>query len=173
MKKFFTIIILLLFSTSSFSSSHHSHGHKKNKEMDHDYKIGKIEIEKPYTFFTPNGAKVSAGYMKIENESNKQDVLQSVSNVSFADKVEIHEMTMENQVMKMRPLKKGLVIKADSEVYLKPSGYHIMFIGLKEQISKGKEYKATLNFKNAGSVDIFFKAVGRNYHPDKNHHKHH
>ena len=56
-------------------------------------------------------------------------------------------MTMENQVMKMRPLKKGLIIiKADSEVYLKPSGYHIMFIGLKEQISKGKEYKATLNF---------------------------
>ena len=118
MNKFFTIIILLLFSTSSFSSSHHSHGHKKNKEMDRDYKIGKIEIEKPYTFFTPNGAKVSAGYMKIENESNKQDVLQSVSNVSFADKVEIHEMTMENQVMKMRPLKKGLIIKADSEVYL-------------------------------------------------------
>ena len=66
----------------------------------------------------------------------------------------------------MRPLKKGLIIKADSEVYLKPSGYHIMFIGLKEQISKGKEYKATLNFENAGSVDIF-KAVGRNYHPDK------
>ena len=125
MKKFFTIIILLLFSTSSFSSSYHSHGHKKNKEMDRDYKIGKIEIEKPYTFFTPNGAKVSAGYMKIENESNKQDVLQSVSNVSFAHKVEIHEMTMENQVMKMRPLKKGLIIKADSEVYLKPSGYHI------------------------------------------------
>ena len=173
MKKFFTIITLLLFSTSSFSSSYHSNGHKKNKEMDHDYKIGKIEIEKPYTFFTPNGAKVSAGYMKIENESNKQDVLQSVSNVSFADKVEIHEMTIENQVMKMRPLKKGLVIKADSEVYLKPSGYHIMFIGLKEPVVKGKKYKATLNFKNAGSIDIEFKAVGRGYHPDKNHHKHH
>ena len=57
MKKFFTIIILLLFSTSSFASSHHSHGHKKNKEMDRDYKIGKIEIEKPYTFFTPNGQR--------------------------------------------------------------------------------------------------------------------
>jgi len=173
MKKFFVIIILLLFSTSSFSSSHHSHGHKKNKEMDRDYKIGKIEIEKPYTFVTPNGAKVSAGYMKIENESNKQDVLQSVSNVSFAERVEIHEMTMENQVMKMRPLKNGLTIKGDSEVYLKPSGYHIMFIGLKEPIVKGKKYKATLNFKNAGSINIEFKAVGRGYHPDKNHHKHH
>ena len=173
MKKFFTIIILLLFSTSSFSSSHLSHGHKKNKEMDRDYKIGKIEIEKPYTFFTPNGAKVSAGYMKIENESNKQDVLQSVSNVSFAERVEIHEMIMENQVMKMRPLKNGLTIKGDSEVYLKPSGYHIMFIGLKEPVVKGKKYKATLNFKNAGSIDIEFKAVGRGYHPDKNHHKHH
>lgn len=173
MKKFSIIIILLLFSTSSFSSSHHSHSHKKNKEMDRDYKIGKIEIEKPYTFFTPNGAKVSAGYMKIENDSKSTDVLKSVSNVSFAERVEIHEMIMENQVMKMRPLKNGLTIKGDSEVYLKPSGYHIMFIGLKEQISKGKEYKATLNFKNAGSVDIFFKAVNRNYHPDKNHHKHH
>ena len=173
MKEFFTIIILLLFSTSSFSSSHLSHGHKKNKEMDRDYKIGKIEIEKPYTFFTPNGAKVSAGYMKIENDSKSTDVLKSVSNVSFAERVEIHEMIMENQVMKMRPLKNGLTIKGDSEVYLKPSGYHIMFIDLKEPVVKGKKYKATLNFKNAGSIDIEFKAVGRGYHPDKNHHKHH
>ena len=171
--KFLTIFItFLFFSNSSLSSSHHSHKNKKHEE-ELKYKIGQIEIEKPYTYFTPNGAKVSAGYMKIENDSKSTDVLKSVSNVSFAERVEIHEMTMENQVIKMRPLKNGLTIKGDSEVYLKPSGYHIMFIDLKEPVVKGKKYKATLNFKNAGSIDIEFKAVGRGYHPDKNHHKHH
>jgi len=173
MRFLITFFILMFFSTYSHAGSH-SHGHKKQKHDDEQkYKIGKIEIEKPFTYFTPNGAKVSAGYMKIANDSKSTDVLKSVSNVSFAERVEIHEMTMENQVMKMRPLKNGLTIKGDSEVYLKPSGYHIMFIGLKEPVVKGKKYKATLNFKNAGSIDIEFKAVGRGYHPDKNHHKHH
>ena len=48
-----------------------------------------------------------------------------------------------------------------------------MFIGLKEPIVKGKIYKGTLNFKNAGSITVNFKAVNRGYHPDKDHHKHH
>ena len=110
--------------------------------------------------------------MKIENEGNKDDQLISVTNVTFADKTELHEMKMDNKIMKMRPIK-SLTIKNNSEVYLKPSGYHIMFIGLKKQIIKGKHYKATLNFKNSGSIDVMFIAVNRGYHPDNDHHKHH
>ena len=142
--------------------------HHSNK-----YKLGNIEIEGVYTFITPPTAKVAAGYMKIENEARKTDTLLSVTNISFAEKVEIHETIMENQVMKMRPLVDGLNITGDEEVYLKPSGFHIMFIGLKEPIVKGKMYKGTLNFKNAGSITVNFKAVDRGYHPDKDHHKHH
>jgi len=74
---------------------------------------------------------------------------------------------------RMKKIADGLNIAGDEEVYLKPSGFHIMFIGLKEPIVKGKMYKGTLNFKNAGSVTVNFKAVDRGYHPDKDHHKHH
>ena len=145
---------------------------QKNHKHSKDYKLENLEIERLYIYNTPKGAKTAAGFMKIENEGSKDDQLVSVTNVTFADKTELHEMKMDNKIMKMRPIK-SLTIKNNSEVYLKSSGYHIMFIGLKKQIIEGKYYKATLNFKNSGSIDVMFIAVNRGYHPDDNHHKHH
>jgi periplasmic copper chaperone A len=145
---------------------------QKNHKHSKDYKLENLEIERLYIYNTPKGAKTAAGFMKIENEGNMDDQLISVTNVTFADKTELHEMKMDNKIMKMRPIK-SLTIKNNSEVYLKSSGYHIMFIGLKKQIIEGKHYKATLNFKNSGSIDVMFIAVNRGYHPDDNHHKHH
>ena len=145
---------------------------QKNHKHSKDYKLENLEIERLYIYNTPKGAKTAAGFMKIENEGNKDDQLISVTNVTFADKTELHEMKMDNKIMKMRPIK-SLTIKNNSEVYLKSSGYHIMFIDLKKQIIEGKHYKATLNFKNSGSIDVMFIAVNRGYHPDDNHHKHH
>ena len=163
--KFLFVFVVFGFFVNVTASEKNHHSNK--------YKLGNIEIEGVYAFITPPAAKVAAGYMKIENEARKTDTLLSVTNVSFAEKVEIHEMIMENQVMKMRPLADGLNIAGDQEIYLKPSGFHIMFIGLKEPIVKGKMYKGTLNFKNACSITVNFKAVDRDYHPDKDHHKHH
>ena len=159
------LVINLFFFNNVFASG-------KDDHDKHKYKIGKIEIEHPYTYVTPAGSKVAAGYMKIENDALSRNRLVSVTNVNFADHAEIHEMRMENQVMKMRPLEKGLLIPGKMEIYLKPSGYHIMFVDLKEPIQKGKKYKATLNFEKGGAVDVYFMGVTRGFHPDQNHSKH-
>jgi len=69
---------------------------------------------------------------------------------------QIHEMKMENGVMKMRPLAQGLEIKPGQTVEFKPSGYHLMFMGLQQPFVKGKRVKATLSFATAGKVDVEF-----------------
>ena len=166
MKKIILPLVFFIFLNLQALAMQKNHKHSK------DYKLENLEIERLYIYNTPKGAKTAAGFMKIENEGSKDDQLVSVTNVTFADKTELHEMKMDNKIMKMRPIK-SLTIKNNSEVYLKSSGYHIMFIGLKKQIIEGKHYKATLNFKNSGSIDVMFIAVNRGYHPDDNHHKHH
>ena len=144
-----------------------------NSVLAHEYKIGKLEIDHSYIRAT-TGTNVSAGFMTIENEGDQPDKLLSVTNVSFAKQVEIHETTMDNNVMKMRPLNQGLTIPAKSKVQLKPGSYHIMFMGLKEPIIYDKKYRATLNFEQSGSITVEFegeKAKDQHKEKHEDHHK--
>src|SRR5262249_21571426 len=70
------------------------------------------------------------------------------------------EMSMNNGVMKMRPVKGGLEIKPGETVELKPQGLHIMFVGLKKPLAQGDHVKATLVFEKAGKVDVEFDVSG-------------
>jgi periplasmic copper chaperone A len=58
--------------------------------------------------------------------------------------VEIHEMAMDGNVMKMRALPKGLDLPAGQQVDLKPGGYHVMMMGLKQQLKAGDTVSVTL-----------------------------
>ena len=53
----------------------------------------------------------------------------------IAPTFEVHEMTMEDGVAKMRPVKGGLEIKPGETVEFKPGSYHVMFVGLKKPLS--------------------------------------
>ena len=120
-----------------------------------DYTIGNLEIEHPYARATLPGAPVSGGYMIIRNKGNEADRLIAGS-AGFAGKVEIHEMKMDGDVMKMREIDGGLEIPAGGEVILKPGGYHVMFMGLSEQLQEGETRKATLTFEKAGTIEVDF-----------------
>jgi copper(I)-binding protein len=120
-----------------------------------DYKVGSLEIKHPWARATPKGAPVGGGYMTITNKGTAPDRLVSFSSPA-AGMPQIHEMKMENGVMKMRPLAKGLEIKPGQTVELKPSSYHLMFMGLKQPFVKGKKVKATLTFAKAGKVEVEF-----------------
>jgi copper(I)-binding protein len=65
-------------------------------------------------------------------------------------------MTMDNGVMKMRPVEGGLEIKPGETITLKPSGSHIMLVHLKHPLEQGKMVEATLQFEKAGTVKIEF-----------------
>ena len=116
-------------------------------------KFKQLEIDGAWIKETPPNHPVTGGYLKIENDGKTADVLIGVS-ADFAMKSEIHEMKMEGDVMKMRRLESGLAIPADEEVYLKPGGYHLMFMRLKEQMVPKDVHHVTLTFKNSGSITI-------------------
>ncbi len=120
-----------------------------------DYKLGELAIVNPHVRATPPKAPVSAGYMTIQNTGSKPDRLTGGS-AMFAGKVEIHEMKIDGDVMKMRRISDGLEIPAGGEVALKPGGYHMMFMKLNAQLKAGEKRKATLQFEKAGTIDIEF-----------------
>jgi len=120
-----------------------------------DYTLGSLEIEHPYARATPPNAPVSGGYMTIRNTGADADRLIS-GEADFADRVEIHEMAMDGDVMKMRQLADGLEIPAGGEVVLQPGGYHVMFIGIDSQFKDGEVRKAKLTFEKAGTIELDF-----------------
>jgi copper(I)-binding protein len=61
----------------------------------------------------------------------------------------------ENNVMHMKPVEgQRLVIPAKGKVELKPGGYHIMFIGLKEPLKEGQVIDLTLKFEKSGEMKV-------------------
>lgn len=126
----------------------------------HDYKIGALKIDHPWTRATPGGAKVGGGFLKITNTGTEADRLIGGS-AEIAKALEIHEMKMEGSTMKMRALDKGLEIKPGETVELKPGGYHVMFLDLQKPIKDGEALKGQLVFEKAGKVDVEYKVEAR------------
>jgi hypothetical protein len=124
-----------------------------------DIMAGPLKISAPWARATPRGAAVGGGYMTITNTGTAPDRLIGGS-TDVAGKFEIHEMKMDNGVMKMRPVTGGLEIKPGETVKLDPGGYHIMLMGMKQQLKEGEHFKATLDFEKAGKVDIDFTIAG-------------
>jgi copper(I)-binding protein len=119
------------------------------------FKRGDLTVTAPWTRATPGGAKIAGGYLKITNNGAAADRFTGARS-DAADHVEIHEMSMSDGVMKMRPLPNGLEIKPGETVELKSGGYHLMFMDLKQPLKQGDTLKATLQFEKAGSLDVNF-----------------
>jgi hypothetical protein len=94
-----------------------------------DYKVGSIEITAPWSRATPKGAATAIGYMTIKNDGTTPDRLVGGS-AEFASAFELHSMTLENGVSKMRGLE-GVDIKPGQSIQFKPGGSHIMFVGIR------------------------------------------
>jgi len=77
-----------------------------------------------------------------------------------AAKVQVHEMSMNDGVMTMRPLDKGLAIEPGATVKLSPGGYHLMLLDLKGSLKQGEKLPVTLEFEKAGKVAITFDVQG-------------
>lgn len=127
----------------------------------HDYKLGALEIDHPWTRATAPTAKAGGGFMTITNKGSTPDRLIAARSTA-SGKVEIHEMKMDGNVMRMRELEKGLEIPPGATLMLKPGGYHIMFMELKAPLAKEARVPVTLVFEKAGSIDVEMKveAIG-------------
>ncbi len=112
-----------------------------------------IEVEQPWARATPAGAMTGAAYMTLTNKTSDADRLIGASS-GVADKLQIHEMTVVNDVMQMRQLTDGLPIPAGRSVALKPGSYHVMLIGLKKPLTAGETFPLTLIFEKAGNISV-------------------
>jgi periplasmic copper chaperone A len=126
-----------------------------------EYKIGPIQIDNPWSRATPKGASTGAGYMTIRNTGTVPDRLIGGA-TDVAPGFQIHDMTMDQGVAKMRERKDGIEIKPGETVELKPGSSHIMFADLKRRLDKGERVKGTLTFQRAGTVAIEYpvEAIG-------------
>ena len=115
-----------------------------------------ISIEKPWARETVEGQAAGGGFMAIVNNGQREDQLISASSPA-SHEVQIHTMSMDGGVMRMRQLTDGLSIPAKGKVELKPRGLHIMFIGLKKPLRPGTSVPVTLKFRHTGSMTAQFK----------------
>lgn len=104
-----------------------------------------VQISDSWVRATEDGQDVGAAYMTLT--SNTDTTLTSVES-SVSDSIEIHSMTMDNGVMKMRMLDE-LALKAGKPTELAPGGYHLMLFDLKKALKAGEEVSFTLHFKDA------------------------
>jgi copper(I)-binding protein len=124
-----------------------------------DAMAGDLVITQAWTRATPGGAKIAGGYLTIENKGAAPDRLTSGSS-DVAGKFEIHEMAMNNGVMTMRPLEKGLPIEPGKTIKLAPGGYHLMLMDLKQPFKQGDKVPVTLEFEKAGKVTLSLDVQG-------------
>ena len=98
--------------------------------------------------------------MAITNTGSEPDRLIG-GMLAQAGRFEVHEMKMNGNVMQMREVQGGLEIKPGQKVVLNPSsGYHLMFMELRERLKQGDTLKGQLRFEKAGSVDIEYRVEG-------------
>jgi copper(I)-binding protein len=127
----------------------------------HEVTAGSLTITDLWTRATPPNAPTAGGFLTIANAGPDADWLVSASS-PLAGKAEIHEMSVKDGVMTMRPLAGGVEIPAGATVTLAPGGLHIMFTDLKEPFVEGGKAPVTLTFEKAGTVETFLhvKAIG-------------
>ena len=117
----------------------------------HSFKLGEIDIGHPYARVTAVGQPTGGGYLKLDNKGRDDKLLSARAAVSVS--VELHSMSMDGDVMRMRQVD-AIALPAGKSVELKPGGFHIMFVGLKAPLRAGDKFPMTLKFERAGEVEV-------------------
>ncbi len=132
----------------------HGHGHHGAMEMAANHAmVGDLEITNAFSRETLPNQPAGGGFLTVTNKGAEDDVLISATS-PVSGRVEIHEMKMQGDVMRMRELADGLPIPAGETVELKPGGYHIMFMDLNAPFVEGEAIDVTLTFEKAGEVAV-------------------
>ncbi len=118
----------------------------------HDYSVGELHIGHPYALVTPPGAKAGGAYLSIDNKGKAADKLLRAS-TARAGSVELHTMSMDGNVMRMRMVP-AIDVAPGATVKLAPGGLHVMLQDLKQPLRKGDKFLMTLVFQRAGEVKV-------------------
>jgi copper(I)-binding protein len=123
-----------------------------NAGQPHQYKLGPLEIDTPWSRTTPGDAPNGVIYVTIKNTGAEPDRLTGVESPA-ADQTQIHDMKVEGDVSSMWLIGE-LDVPAGQTVALAPDHAHIMLVGLKKPLEVGQTFPLTLTFEKAGSVTV-------------------
>lgn len=118
----------------------------------HDYSVGSITIEHPWSRATVAGIPNGAAYFVLKNDGTVEDRLLSASS-PVANKVELHTHLKDGEIMRMRQVD-DIAVPAGGSAALEPGGLHVMMMGLKEPLAQDSSFPLTLVFDKAGSVTV-------------------
>jgi hypothetical protein len=117
-----------------------------------------ITVSDAWARATPPASRTGALYATIRNSGTAPDRLIGFE-TDVADRGEVHEMTMQGGVMRMRPLSAGLLVAPGATVALAPGGLHAMLIGLDKPLLAGESFPAMAVFEGAGRIAITVPVV--------------
>ncbi len=116
--------------------------------------MARIEVAGAWARPTVGQGRTSAAYMTIANKGDAGDLLKSARSPK-AQSIELHQTVMtDDGVMQMRKVEGAVPIEAGASLVLKPGGTHLMLLGLQDALIAGGELVLTLEFANAGAVDV-------------------
>lgn len=99
----------------------------------------------------PPTARHNAAYLVLRN-GNRADTLLAVE-TPVAEVVELHEMRMDQGLMRMRQ-EKTVALAANAELRLAPGGRHLMLINMKRALQTGERIPLILRFRRAGAITV-------------------
>ena len=122
-----------------------------NKAPEHHHHTG-IRVYDAWVRAVPPNMKMTAAYMSFHNHSKMEDALLSAE-TPIAGVVETHTVEENKGVMSMKPVD-SIPVPANGMQELKPGGFHLMLIQLKQVPKMGETVSLVLNFKHAGRVEV-------------------
>lgn len=148
-------LLLSCFQSAAFATDMDHGDHQPSTQ--HGYSnIQKINaeltIENATAKATIPGTKVSSGYMKIINKSDKAITLIGATSV-IAKHTEFHRMFMRDSQMAMRKVD-ALEIPAKDSVTLTNNGYHLMFMGVKNALKADQVITVSMQQANGEQFDV-------------------
>ncbi|HXX84887.1 MAG TPA: copper chaperone PCu(A)C [Casimicrobiaceae bacterium] len=117
-----------------------------------EYRLQSLRIEHPFARATPPGAKSGGAYLTIVNAGTTAATLAGAAS-PVAGAVELHQMAMDGGMMTMRAVR-ALDVPPGGKLELKPGGYHIMLLDLKQPLKVGDKVPLKLSFENLGTIEI-------------------
>lgn len=144
-----SFVVGMLFLAAIFGTAHA-----------HEYSEEGIKVTHPWTRATPPGATTAVGYLKLTN-TGSAPVRLTGGSTGVAQRVEIHSMSMDGGVMRMRPVP-GVDIAPGDTVELKAGGLHLMLIGLTRPLQQEEMVPLTLTFADGRqlAVELYVEEMG-------------
>ena len=132
-----------------------------------------VTVESAWVRATVPGQTASGAYMKLRSSDNAALVKIATPTAGVAD---LHQMSLEGGVMKMRPLTR-LPLPAGKTVELKSGGYHIMLMDLKRPLSKGDHVPMILSIEGGDGktqkLEVQAEVRDLTAMPGEDHQQHH